>query len=188
MAKDIHEHGKSQGRYLLSFFQSAGEVSPVFERKAKQLFDDHGLDDVQADAYYPMDSVVDAFQSVVDEIGSETMRQGGKEMGRAVPFPEPVTGPHEALQFMDTAHVEANCPRDDAPDRIERPGGGYTYERLGDQTARFGITEDFAFPAELGRGGAVGAIQQFTDGPQPVSVEQVSARGGETTAWELSWG
>lgn len=188
VVKDIHKHGESDGRYILSFFESAGAVSPVFKRRAEELFSEYGVADVEAGEYYPTDSVVEAFQTVVDEIGSETMLQGGKQMGQAVPFPEDVTGPHEALQFMDVAHADANRPSADAPDWVERPGGGYTYERLGDQAARFGITDDFAFPQELGRGGAVGAVQQFLDRPQQVSVEEVSARDGESVAWELNWG
>lgn len=187
MEREIHQHGESAGLYLLSFFESAGEVSPVFEKKARELFDEHGLSDIQPNEHYPTDKVVSAFQNVVDEIGSETMFQGGKQMGSDVPFPEEVTGPHQALQFMDAAHLEANRPRADAPDRVERPGGGYTYEQLGPNSARFGITEDFAFPAELGKGGAIGAIKNFVGDTTRVNATEVDAADNEKLAWEISW-
>jgi hypothetical protein len=185
--QEIHEHGKSHGRYIVSFYQSAGKVSPVFERKAKELFAEHGLENVEAEEFYPTNKVVAAFQSVVDEIGEDTMTEGGKEMGQAVPFPENVSDPHDALQFMDKAHADANVPRDDAPDWVERPGGGYTYRRIDNSAARFGVTDDFAYPAVLGKGGAVGAIQQFLSGSQRVSVEQVDSEDGEEVAWEFDW-
>lgn len=186
MANEIHHHAEAHGLYLLSFFESAGTVSPVFERKARSLFADHGLDDIQQEEYYPTNKSVDAFQAVVDEIGEDTMRQGGKQMGQDIPFPDDVTTPHDALAMMDALHQEANQPLPDAPDWVERPGGGYTHERVDTTTARAGVTENFAYPASLGKGATIGAAERFTDARR-ISTEDVDPEGDEKAAWKLEW-
>lgn len=184
MASSTHHH-EGQGLYILSFFESAGEVSPVFEKKARELFAEYGLEDVEPDEFYPGGRISDAFFDVVDSVGEMTMRQGGEQMGRDVPWPPGVDEPHEGLATIDAVHQEAARASKDAPASIQRPAGGYTHERLGPSSAHVGITENYPYPQIMAEGVFVGIVEGL--GVRSATISETTPQGDEIAAWEISW-
>jgi hypothetical protein len=185
MADDIHQYTQGQGLYLLSFFESAGEVSPVFEKKARELFSEYGLEDVEPEEFYPGDKISDAFFDVVNDVGDKTMQKGGKQMGLDVPWPEGVDDPHAGLQTIDAVHQEAARTTDDAPADLERPAGGYTYEQTGDTSAHVGITENYPYPSVMAEGVFLGIVNGL--GASSATITDDTPKGDEKSAWEISW-
>lgn len=185
MAKDIHQHTEGQGLYVLSFFDSAGEVSPVFEKKARELFSEYNLEDVQPNEFYSGAKISDAFFDVVNEVGEKTMRQGGVQMGKDVPWPDGVDTPHEGLTTINAVHQEAARSTGTEPGNIEYPAGQYTYEQTGPSAARVGITENYPYPEVMAEGVFVGIVDGL--GGSSPDIESADARDNEISAWSIEW-
>jgi hypothetical protein len=186
--RNWHPKATGRGMYVLSFFESAGEVSPVFERKAREMFEEQGLTDIDPEEYYPIDDIAPAFYSVVDDIGDKTMRQGGRQMGRDVPWPDGVEEPHDGLQTIDAIHQEASPARENGRTLdVDRPAGGYTYERRDDAAARVGITERYPYPPVMAEGVFLGIVDGLHDGVVSVEAEPTDPTHDERRAWTLSW-
>lgn len=185
MADDIHQYTQGQGLYLLSFFESAGEVSPVFEKKARELFSEYGLEDVEPEEFYPGHKISDAFFDVVEDVGDKTMKKGGEQMGRDVPWPPGTEGPHAGLQTIDAIHQEAARATEDAPDDLERPAGGYTYEKIDDTAAHVGVTPNYPYPPVMAEGVFVGIVEGL--GADSAQISDAAPQGEEKHGWEISW-
>jgi hypothetical protein len=181
--RNWHPNAHGQGMYVLSFFDSAGEVSPVFERKARDIFDDYGLEDVEPDKLYSYDKIAPAFEAVVENAGEKTMFSGGKQMGIDIPWPDDVADVHDALAALDAIHQQATG----APDEpVDRPAGGYTYERVGPREARVGVTERYPNPESMVRGVYTGIVDSFSDDAY-VELTETTPNSDERAAWTLSW-
>ncbi|MFB6175751.1 MAG: hypothetical protein ABEI99_01155, partial [Halobaculum sp.] len=93
---EYDENSEVLGRYPLATVQSAGNVSPVFERKARELFSEH-LGELDPETWYSTEDTVSAYHDLNDEVGEATMRQGGKESAKAVEWPDEVDTPMKGL-------------------------------------------------------------------------------------------
>jgi len=167
------------GRYPLATVESAGEVSPVFERKARELFNEH-LGELDAEQWYRTDDVVAAYESLGDEVGESTMRQGGKESAKAVEWPPEVDTVRGGLDALAEMHKEAFRNSSD-----EFPAGKYTFEPLGDRHAHVGISGGYPFTAPHAEGVFVGVVQDLSDAR--ASIEETTPKADEQKAFELSW-
>lgn len=169
-----------QGRYPLATVESAGEVSPVFERKARELFSEH-LDELDAEQWYSTGDVVAAYHDLRDEVGEATMRQGGIEAGQAIPWPDEITSPMDAFGALTEMHQDAfrNSSQ-------EFPAGRYTFEPSGDREARVGISKAYPFTEPHAEGVFVGITKSLGGGSAP-SVEAVDPVDEEAAAFVVSW-
>jgi hypothetical protein len=149
------------------------------------LFGEYGLEDVAEDEYYDGARISDAFFDVVDEVGEKTMEKGGEQMGRDVPWPPEVDGPHDGLAAIDEIHRAAAREKPGAPSGLDRPMGGYTYERIGDRSARVGIRENYPYPTVMARGVFAGIVDGLGGGNATLSEEP--AGDGEIAAWTVEW-
>jgi hypothetical protein len=177
------------GRYITSMVKSAGEVSPVFEKKMKELLSEHGIDDPDHEKWYSAEAFIEAVNQATDRIGSKTIAQAGEEMGRDVPKPEDAESPHDVLKTVDEAQQAAYRGGSE-----ERPAGSYTYERLGDREARCAVTEDFAYPDEISEGSLRGIVKDMVDRGSDVRIEEVDPKptdhpekSDERIAYRISW-
>jgi hypothetical protein len=168
---------QADGRYVVAFMESAGEVSPVFERKVKDYFESH-LPSVDADEWYNTDDVVTAFEKINQDIGSQTMEQGGREAAKAVPWPDEVNSVSGAITALQQAHRDAYRNSNQ-----QNPAGNYTFEKSGKRTAHVGFPYAPAF--------AQGVFKQvcdiFGDGSPAPQLEPADTKPDESDAWTLTW-
>ncbi|WP_267161566.1 hypothetical protein [Halovenus salina] len=172
---------EADGRYVVAFVESAGEVSPVFQRKVNDIFEKH-LPHVDAEAWYRTEDVVLAFSEVRDEIGSKTMMQGGTESAKAIPWPDSVSTLSDALTALIDLHRDAYRNSNQT-----NPAGNYTFEKLDNRAARVGILEGFPY----GPGFAEGVFKQVAAdfGPADArpTLDEANPNTDESHAWELTW-
>lgn len=180
--EDIPET-EGQGLYLLSFIESAGEVSPVFERKAKNLLEKHDLKDVDEEEFYSMEAILTAFDDVVEEVGENTMRQGGEQMGIDAPLPPEVDTPHGAFEFADVIYKEAHK----FDGSVGEDTLAYTYEKLGSQSAHVGLKETYPYPEVMGEGAFMGFVKNVLGENVRVSMDETDPKPDERRAWTLEW-
>jgi len=63
-----------------AFIASAGEVSPVFERKVREYLEKNGIDSVDPDSFYTLDKFSKAVHQVENDVGNMTTLEAGREM------------------------------------------------------------------------------------------------------------
>jgi hypothetical protein len=169
------------GRYLVAFVESAGKVSPVFERKVREIFEEH-MQPVETGEWYQTDNVAAAFDEIQETIGSNTMREGGAEGAKAVPWPDEISSIEGALEFLQQAHRDAYRNSE-----MENPAGNYTFEAVGDRTLRVGITEGFPAPQGWAEGVFNYVAKEFGPDRANVRLTEKTPRDDEAAAWELFW-
>lgn len=168
------------GEYVVEFVRSAGDVSPVFERKTRRMFTEElGVNDVDADEWYDVEDCVRAHERVYEDVGAATMRQGGKEVGRAA-IPESVDTIPEMIDTLNEAH-EVSVRNAEEPEPI----GVYRGELTDDRRARLAVTSAFPYRPAFVEGVFTGCVS-LTVGTTP-TVDAVDPTSDEKCAWAVAW-
>jgi hypothetical protein len=169
------------GQYIIAFIESAGEVSPVFERKVRGIFEKH-LPTVDADTWYQTAEVVAAYDEVNDQIGDKTMEQGGVESAKAIPWPDGVTTVQGALETLQTMHRQAY-----RGSSHENPGGNYAVKDVGEGSAHLGTLEGFPYGSAFARGVFRQVIRDFASGSVSPKFSETTPEPDEDVAWTVTW-
>ncbi|SDJ79647.1 hypothetical protein SAMN05216226_109113 [Halovenus aranensis] len=179
--KSYDPGSETDGRYVVAFVESAGEVSPVFQRKVIAIFEKH-LPRVDPEAWYRTEDVVLAFTEVRDETGSKTMEQGGTTAAREIPWPDSVSTIAEALRRLIEQHREAY-----RNSSLENPAGNYTAAEIGDRAARVGILQGFPYGPGFARGVFEHVAAEFGPEDSRPTLDETEPDTSESHAWELTW-
>lgn len=172
---------EATGKYMVAFVESAGEVSPVFERKVREIFEKH-LGTLEEDSWYLNADIEKAFDEVLEEVGEKTMKQGGIESGKAIEWPDDVETVMDGLGMWNTFHEAAYRNSD-----LDFPAGKYTIERQGERVVRAGITDAYNLSAPFAKGCSKGIVQDLGPNDKPITLEDTTPNDGEQAAWILEW-
>lgn len=168
------------GKYISAFVESTGEVSPVFERKTRDLFEEE-LGELDPEAWYNSATVAELYEDVRDNVGPNTMQKGGEATGNALPFDESLSIA-EALEKLNHENQEAFKNTDD-----EYPAGRYLFEENGDRSARVGVSSAYPYPKSFVAGLFSSFIKRYGPTNANVQLEETEPKSGERFAWEANW-
>lgn len=173
------EDAEATGKYMYSFVEAAGEVSSIFEKKTREMFEKH-LGELEPDGWYNLGDTATAFHAIRDEVGAHTMVNGGKAAGEALPFPDD-TELEEAIELLIETNQEVYRNSD-----MEYPAGTYLYEIDG-RSGRFAVDEAYPLTKHFAKGVYIALIEQY--GPEDAipSFDEVEPEGDEQFAWEVDW-
>lgn len=167
------------GTYINAFIDSTGEVSSIFEKKTREMFDEV-IGEVDPDGWYKVGDVAEAFERIVDDVGEQTMKFGGEAAASAVPVPEGADL-REAFETLAQAHKDVYRNSD-----MEYPGGRYLYD-IDDRSARLAVDEAFMLPKSFARGAFTAIIDNYGPEDALIDFEEVEPEGEEEFAWEVTW-
>jgi hypothetical protein len=170
------------GQYIAALVESAGEVSPVFERKVRDIFTEYISEEIEHDQWYPVSGVATTYQRIHREVGSSTMQEGGAASARAVDWPDGVTTVADGLELLDDMHQQAHRGGDEP-----YPGGRYVVDVESDRGARVAVSESWPYTEPLAEGVLKGVAQSLGDENTVPTLEEVDTRSDERKAWQLSW-
>jgi hypothetical protein len=168
------------GAYVAAFVQSAGEVSPVFEKKAKETLADRDITEPDPESWYDNEKFGDALFEIVDKAGEKTVAQAGKEM---VAITEEILEQDDidaGLEVLTSQHAEIH------KNHTVTNAGVLTYEQRSPTSYRVASEGGYEYPASLVKGAAEETVRQ-TGGPASVDVADVEAEANEPFAFKLSW-
>lgn len=169
------------GQYIQVFIQSAGKVSPVFEKKVNAKFEEE-VGTIEPDEWYNSGDVKRAYQAILAEVGPKTMEEGGLETAKALPFPEE-TGVEEAFELLCAEHVSDDVYRNtDSP----RPAGQYTHD-VSDRSAHLGATEGYPYTRPFAKGLFDGVVRQYGPADASATFTETDPRPDEGFAWTVEW-
>lgn len=171
---------KVTGANIVAFLASAGEVSPVFEKKARETFEKYGITDPDESDWYDSQNYTEAMMEIVDKAGEKTVQQAGRE---SVRFNEPILKQDDlesALAVLSEQHVETHKNYDE--DNV----GAVECELVGETRCRVTGTGGYRYPESLLRGAAKETVLQ-TGETDTVGIEDADPEHGEVMAFELVW-
>lgn len=168
------------GANIVAFLTSAGEVSPVFEKKARETFEKYGITDPEESDWYDSENYTEAMLEIVDKAGEKTVQQAGRE---SVRFNEPLLEQDDtesALAVLSEQHVQTHRDYD------ESEVGAVECEMIGDTRCRVTGTGGYKYPESLLRGAAKETVLQ-TGEVDTVEITDADTEDGEVMAFELVW-
>lgn len=168
------------GKYLTAFVQSTGDVSPVFERKTRNLFEDQ-LGELDPEGWYELGTVAELYKRLENDVGTATMRKGGVATGEALPI-DTSNDIDAALEQLNTEHKQVYKNTDS-----EWPAGKYFIDYDGTRSARVGVDEAYPFPESFVEGVYDAFIKRYGPGDASPSMESVDPRSDERFVWHVDW-
>jgi len=176
---DYDPDAELDGKYVAAFVESAGDVSPIFERKVRTIFEEQ-IDEIDADSWYRIGNIEPVFEEILGQVGENTMIQGGIWAAHRHEYPEWVDSLRDATAVLNDLHKAGH-----RNSNLEYPAGKYTIEWHSETAFRGGITTGYPYTPPVIEGVYRGMIRNLVgNGP---SVEAVERRSGEAGAWLFSW-
>ena len=124
------------GASVQAFISALGFYGP----RGLQILSEKGIEDPQADAWYPFQSYLDAQRVVYERVGPNTVARVGRKLVQEADFPPQLRTIHDALSTLDDDYHTRHTGDD---------VGGFRYERTGDRTCTVRVRNPY--PCELDR-------------------------------------
>jgi len=172
---------EGDGQYVVAFIESAGDVSTVFERKVRTIFEKH-LSSIDAEQWYRVEDLAAAFDEIDNEVGEQTLEQGGIEATKTAPYPEEIRSIEGAFETLSEEIHPAAYRNGTGTD----PAGNYTSD-VSERSARVGILEGYPYPPAFAKGVMKQIPRRFGRGDASPTMERVDPHPRETHAWQMEW-
>lgn len=166
------------GQFLQAFLQSAGEVSPVFERRARGFLEDNGIDQVDPNEWYSVERFAAAMNEIETAVGEKTAEQAGIKMIEII---DELQGLDTFESVLETAQVQQReSYQPFSPEAV----GQIRYEQDADGTYRLSYYGGWPYPESFTRGifrGTADATTEFST----FAIESTTTRDDEPFAFRL---
>jgi hypothetical protein len=169
------------GQYMVGFVEAAGEVSPVFERKARRLFERH-LGDLDPDEWYPLKDCVTVFEEVLNEVGPKTMEEGGIAAADVLPLEDDLSL-EEALVGLNDLQTGPTYRNTE----MDAPAGEYLFDLDEARAGRVAVSEAWPLTEPYAKGVYRGVIDRWGPTDAMANFEKVMPEGDEQFAWRVQW-
>jgi hypothetical protein len=164
-----------KGQAVLSIVDG---VPDAFTETARELLAEQGIEDPQPEEWYSQQAYLDAYETIVDEIGESTLQQIGQQTPENAEWPPDIETPLEGLRSID-----------DAYHMNHRGGqiGSYEVSELDESTAA--VHCQTPYPCKYDKALVEGTAKQFADGYVSLTEtgEECRAEGGDECVYEVSW-
>jgi hypothetical protein len=166
---------EAKGAAVLSILDG---VPDAFTGTAEEILADHGIEDPQPEEWYDQTAYLEAYETIVEEVGESTLRRIGESTPENAEWPPGVETPMEALESIQAAY-EMNHRGGDI--------GVYEVERVDDSTAEVRCRNPY--PCAYDRALVEGTAGMFADGYVSLSEVGSTCRedGARECVYEVSW-
>ncbi|MFC7081641.1 hypothetical protein [Halorussus caseinilyticus] len=141
---------------------------------------ENGIDEPEPDEWYPQQAYLDAFESIVDSVGSRTVTNVGKKIPENADWPPGIDSVAGGLESINEAY-QMNHRNGDI--------GYYAFEKEGDSEGKVFCKNPY--PCDFDRGIVTAVVEEFSPEDALVGVEEVSdqcrASGGNECIYQVSW-
>lgn len=161
------------GGNILSMLAAMGP----FRKRGEQILAEHGISDVSAEGWYPLNAYVSSLRTIGERMGPNTLFQVGRQIPHHVPLPPGVDTFEKVLASFGIAF--------DMNHRGAQPGT-ITYAMKNPTTAT--ITTGTPYPCDFDRGVIAGFFQHLLrvrPHVEALASEPCKSRGGETCTYQV---
>lgn len=166
------------GMYVAAFLESAGEVSSVFERKARNILEANGIPEVDPEEWYSIDKFVSAMNDIEKEVGEKTSEQAGIKMMEIVPAMSDFESMAEAIEVGQEPLEESY------QNYSVESVGGFRYETLSNGNGKVTYYGGWEYPESFTAGIFKGMAQEV-NGLATNSIQPIEPEGNEVYSFEV---
>ncbi|ADO75731.1 hypothetical protein [Stigmatella aurantiaca] len=154
----------------------------IVQDKAVRLMAGHGITPIDREAWYPLSSVLASLQSILVQIGPNTMKGVGRHLPDHVPFPSPIGSIEAAMRAIDIAYRASHRGPGDI--------GGYHYTSQGSREGR--MVCDNPYPCQMDEGVIEAMAERFRPKDSFFvhivhEQRQCRERGGTSCTYVVRW-
>lgn len=166
------------GQFVGAFVESAGLVSPVFEKKAMDVLESNGVSEVDPEAWYSAEKFSNAIHQIEREAGEKTSERAGIQMIEIIPELSGLPSIEDAIEIAQQQQRESY--KNFSPEAA----GQIRQERLDNGNIRIAYFGGWDYPEAFTRG-IIRGFAQGTEARNSVDTETVTTRDDETHAFEI---
>jgi hypothetical protein len=154
----------------------------VFQKKAREILADQGIDEVRPDGWYPQQAWLDAFRTICDTLGSKQLFDIGRKIPETASWPANIEDIRAGLRSINTAYQM---------NHRGGPIGSYDYFDIDTNTARMICNNPY--PDDFDHG----LITAVADRYKPAGTFMVEvkidqglpsrSRGADFTSYLVTW-
>ncbi|MFH1416036.1 MAG: hypothetical protein ABIH89_08155 [Elusimicrobiota bacterium] len=165
------------GQTVMSIVDGMG----VFKETAYRILKDNGIDDPEPGMWYSQQSWLDAFKTISENVGENTLYQVGKKIPANADWPPGIKTIHEALDSVNKAY------------HMNHRGGEigyYRYEKTGENSGKMICCNPY--PCDFDRGIIEAVAVKFRPAGSFIRVEHTDnekcrKKGQEICVYNVSW-
>lgn len=174
--EQIPPHVEVRGSIVLAVV----EVMRAFRSVALRVLEKNGIVDPQPDEWYSLRDWIASFDTIVQDVGPNTLHQIGRFVSGSAPIPPEIDGIQTALAHLDEQY------------RSQHRGGDvghYHYFETGERSAT--IVASTPYPSDFDRGVIASLVERFEpDGLVHVDLDPNSETrkdGGTSCTFLVYW-
>ncbi|MEM8930928.1 MAG: hypothetical protein AAGE94_07125 [Acidobacteriota bacterium] len=126
------------------------EVMRAFRSVALRVLAKNGIVDPQPDHWYSLKDWIASFDTIVKDVGPNTLHQIGRHVSGTAPIPPNIDNVQDALSLLDEQYLSQHRGGD---------VGHYHYFHTGERTAT--IISSTPYPSDFDRGVITSLIERF---------------------------
>ncbi|MBW7858480.1 MAG: hypothetical protein H3C43_09360 [Leptonema sp. (in: Bacteria)] len=168
----------------------------LFKDRGYRILHDHGIRDLKQGHWYPLQSYLDAFQTIYESTGDFTLFNIGKKIPDNARFPNSIHSVEEALHSINIAYhmnhrINGNVMYDPVTGNLLDGIGFYKFEKTGEREGLF-ICEN-PYPSDFDRGIAESMANRY----KPKDCEYIilkldltkptRKKGAESCTYTIRW-
>lgn len=169
------------GEMILTVLESAmSRFSPEHEARAQQALAEYGLDDANADDWYPQEAWLNAFEAVGESLEPHVLDRLGEQVPDVADWPNEFETPEEGLRSIN-----------DAYERNHRNGeiGSYKFEKTSEREGQ--VVAHTPYPCPFDRGLIRAVARKYAPVDAFVLVEERGERcrreGAAQCTYTVTW-
>ena len=156
------------------------EVMRAFRSVALRVLAKNGIVDPQPDSWYSLRDWIASFDTIVRDVGPNTLHQIGRHVSGTAPIPPSVDSAHRALALLDDQYHSQHRGGD---------VGHYHYFETGARSAT--VVSSTPYPSDFDRGVITTLVERFEpDGLLHVDLDPSSETrkaGGSSCTFLVEW-
>lgn len=159
---------------------------------AHRILARHGLRRVVPGHWYPMQSLLDVYKAVGEEVGEHTLLAVGKQVPQCAKWPQNISNIEEAMASIDVAYhmnhsIEGKLLFDSRTGAMQEGIGHYRCTRMGKR--QIVMVCDTPYPSEIDRGIMLGIARVWKPLAQVVLDETQPSRkqGANACTYLVKW-
>lgn len=173
---DISQSVEVSGRVVLALVHVMG----AFRSLSLDILREHGIEDPKDGRWYPLNSFLDSFDTMMQRIGPNTLSAVGRQIVAQAPFPPEITTPAAALSALDSSY------------QGEHQGGEVGHYHFVSKTDRSGVMiSTTPYPENFDRGLIRALVEKFEpDGLIDVHLDaspESLEKGADAHTYSVSW-
>ncbi len=175
--KAFAEGVEVRSEVILSFV----EVMGAFRRLAESILQEHGIPDLQPDAWYPQQAWLDSFKAITERIGVKTLYVMARQIPISASISPEIDSLEKAFFELDKAYRESHRGGD---------VGHYIFVKTGDRTGQVKTLNPY--PCDFDRGLLDSLARRFEPDNPYLEVTHLDSapckqRGAESCTFNLCW-